>query len=112
MALNENVKNHKETLKDTLYSKDFFNVSDDWKEFPKNRVKVWLIDYTWEYKNNSWEWQKYEWEKVKISNTKLVTEDWQIVLKKKVVWNKSVDDWTVCTMSLEDFTDMINDVKI
>lgn len=105
------IKNHKETLDEVSYSKDYTNESSSWKEYPKNRIKVELISYSWEYKNKENQFIPYSWKKVKISNTKLTTEDWQVVSKKKVINNKAVDDCTVCVLHPDDLNDLIDWLK-
>ena len=105
----QKLKPYKEVLDKVLYSKDYETESNG-KVYPTNRVKVELVDYSWE-NEIKWEVKPYEWQKVKITNSKLESEDWQNVIKKKVqktqYWDKIVDDESVVRLSPDEFTELL-----
>lgn len=103
---------YKEVLKETLYEKDYINTSDDGREFPKNRITVWLYDYSWEYEDfKTKEVKEYNWQKVKITNAKLVSNKWNTEVAKKVLNWKAYDDANICILSSDDFAEMLTHFK-
>lgn len=108
-------KPYKEVLEKELYTNDYETTSESWKTYPTNRIKVQLVNYSWELKDYKWEIKSYQGQKVIITNSKLETEDWQNVIKKKVLktsyWDKVVDDQTQVKLSPDEFTDLLNNFK-
>lgn len=101
-------KKYTESNQKVIYEKVYENESESWKIFPKNKVVVESFDYEWTYENRDKENIPYSWEKVKIVNSKLVLEDNQYVKAKKVIWKRAYNDETVCTLSVDDFNDLVN----
>jgi len=95
--------------RENLFSKDYEKVSEStWNVFPTNRIVVDYVEYSWTYKDKDKKNVEYAWNKIEVTNFKLTYEDWLVVKKKKVVWNRAVDEKTSVSMTKEQFQDMIN----
>lgn len=100
-------KPYREKLISTLYSKEYEKESKNWNSYPSNRILVNLVWYSWETDN----WNEYAWEKVKVMNFKLTTDQntWEVVKQVKSVNGRAVDDVSVSSMSIGQFTELLND---
>lgn len=117
MAEKEKIKGHKETLQETLYTKDFYTSTDEWKEYPKSRIKCDYITYTWEYLDKNDIYQKYAWDKVVVKISKLVIVDWNTEIAKKSYVSKnweaySKNDTKEVSFSVDEFEDFVSNVNL
>lgn len=111
------IKDHKETLEKVLYETDFSTTSENWKTYPKCRVKAEFYLYEWERLNKEQKYEKYTWEKVVISVSKLTLNEWQIEVAKKILYNKKWDAYTVndkkeIILSVEEFQDLMTNIDL
>ena len=98
--------------RENLFSKDYEKVSESNGEvYPTNRIVVDYVEYSWFYKDKNKKNVEYSWNKIEITNFKLTFEDWLVVKKKKVIWNRAVDEKTSVSMSKEQFKDMITGIS-
>lgn len=97
-------KPYKETIVEEKYSKDYYD--DSW-EYPKNRVRVDLVDYEWEVEVK-WEIKPYSGRKLLIRNQKLISRDWQVQVKQKAnKFGYIQDDQQVFRISVDEFKDLV-----
>lgn len=113
----QQVRNHKETIEKTLYQNDSFTKTEDWKLYPKSRVKADYITYSWEYLDRNKEYQKYTWEKIRLVISKLTYNQWEIEVVKKSYVNKewkaySVNDQKEISFTVDEFNDFLSNVKM
>ncbi len=105
----QKLKPYKEVLDKVLYTKDYETESND-KTYPTNRIKVELVDFSWEVEVK-WEVKEYSWQKVVITNSKLQLQDWQNVIKQKSIktsfWEKIVNDETQVKITPDEFTELL-----
>ena len=91
-----------------LHSKDYEKTSEKTGEvFPSNRIVVEFVEYSWTYEDKDKNNIPYNGKKVEITNFKLTLEDGAIVKKKKVIWNRAIDDKTSVSLSEEQFNDLL-----
>lgn len=114
MALQQ-IKNHKESLEKVLYETDFSTTSENWKTYPKARVKAEYFSYEWERLNKEKKYEKYIWDKVVISVLKLTLNNWQVETAKKILTNRAweqyiVDDKKEIILSVEEFNDFVSNI--
>lgn len=117
---NENlqqIKDHKEITEQVLYEKDFYTENENWKTYPKAKVKAEYVTYTWEYLDKDKKYQAYSWDKVVISIYKLTLNEWNVEILKKSFTNKewkafSKNDKKEISMSVEEFKDFITSVDL
>lgn len=106
----QKLKPYIEVLDKVLYTNDYVDKTDDWKIYPRNRVKVSLVDFSWEVEVK-WEVKEYSWQKVVITNSKLQLQDWQNVIKQKSIktsyWEKIVNDETQVKITPDEFTELL-----
>lgn len=112
MSNKPRVKNHKEVLEKELFTKDYFTDSDNWNSYPKDRVKVQYLSYTWEYLDKDENYQEYAWDKIKIVVSKLSTQDGNVVIKQKALTKRNweayaVNDEKEVFMSVDEYKDLI-----
>lgn len=114
----EKIRNHKETIQETLYNKDFYTSNEKWdKEYPKARIKCDYVTYEWEYLDKDEKYQKYSWDKVSLKIYKLTSFEGNVEIAKKAYVSK---DWTAytkndvkeLTMSVDEFKDFVNSVDL
>lgn len=107
-------KPYKEVVEKTLHNEDYGTESNG-KFYPANRVKVELISYSWEIEKNDGTLQPYEWLKVAITNSKLILQDGQNVVKPKIVktakWETIVNDETKVKLSVDEFFEILEKFK-
>lgn len=113
----QQVKNHKEKIEKTLYQNESYTKTEDWKMYPKNRVKVDYITYSWEYLDKNQEYKPYSWEKIKVVIAKLTYNQWEIEVAKKSYVNKdwkaySVNDQKEIVFTVDEFNDFMSNVKM
>lgn len=106
----QKLKPYKEILDKVLYTNDYVLKTDNWKTYPKNRIKVELVDYTWQVEVK-WEIRDYQWQKISISNSKIEFQDWQNVIKQKSIktayWDRIVKDETVVKITPDEFNEIL-----
>lgn len=95
-----------ETVEKELFSKDYFK-----NDYPLNRVKVELINYSWEYQDKNKDLVPYSWKKIKITNSKLQLQDNNIIIKQKIKWTYIVNDETIVKLTIEEFDDIIKSIS-
>ncbi len=100
------LKPYKEVLEKNLYSVDYEDETKDGNKYPKNRIKVDLISYSWEVEVNG-EVREYEWMKIVLTNSKLQIQDWQNVIKQKSLktpyGERIVNDETKVKISIDEW---------
>lgn len=99
-------KPYREKLISTLYQKEYNKESSNGNVYPSNRILINLVWYSWETDN----WNEYSWEKIKVMNFKLTTDPntWEVVKQVKSVNGRAVDDVSVSSMSIWQFTELLN----
>lgn len=108
------LKPYREVLEKNLYSVDYEDTTSDGKKFPKNRVKLDLVSFSWEVEVK-WEVREYEWMKVVITSSKLQLQDWQNVIKQKSIktpyGERIVNDETKVKLSVDEWDWIIDHFK-
>lgn len=113
----ESIINHKETVENVLYEKDFYTSNENWKEYPKWKIKVEYVTYTWERLGKDNKYVPYSWDKVIISRYKLTLNEWNVeIAKKTFTWKDwkafSMNDKKDVILSVEEFKDLIQNVDL
>lgn len=110
----QKLKAYKEVLEKNLYSVDYEDETKDGNKYPKNRIKVDLISYSWEVEVQN-EVREYEWLKIVITNSKLQLQDWNNVIKQKSMktpyWEKIVNDETKVKITVDEWDEILNYFK-
>lgn len=113
----EQIKDHKEIVEKVLYETDFNVESENWKTYPKSRIRAEYITYTWKRLDKDNKYQDYNWEKIVITNYKLSLNDWNIEIAKKILKNRNwepyiVDDKKELILSIDEFNDLITNIDL
>lgn len=98
-------QNYTEKVEKELFSKDYYK----W-EYPQNRVKVELINYSWEYQDKNKGLVPYSWKRIKITNSKLQLQDDNVIIKQKIRWSYIVNDETNVKLTIQEFDDIITNI--
>lgn len=111
------IKDHKETLEKVLYETDFSTTSENWKSYPKCRVKAEYITYEGERLNKQEQYEKYTWDKVVLTVSKLTLNEWNTEVAKKILYNKNWDAYTVndkkeIILSVEEFNHLMTNIDL
>lgn len=110
----QKLKPYKEVLEKNLYSVDYEDETKDGNKYPKNRIKVDLVSFSWEVEVQN-EVREYEWMKIVITNSKLQIQDGQNVIKQKSMktsyWERIVNDETKVKISIDEWDAIISHFK-
>lgn len=110
----QKLKSYKEVLEKNLYSVDYEDETKDGNKYPKNRIKVDLVSFSWEVEVQN-EVREYEWMKIVITNSKLQIQDGQNVIKQKSMktpyWERIVNDETKVKISIDEWDAIISHFK-
>jgi hypothetical protein len=112
------LKRYSEELVNNLYKREYGNTNEDWAYFPKNEIVIDLINYSGEYEDKKTNKAvPYEWQKIKFINYSIEFRNWQTVRKQKIIrndvyWDYSVDDKKEIWMTLEQFEDFKEAIRL
>lgn len=94
--------NYRERKERLLYQADEIVVVGG-KVYPKARVSVWMVAFTYEWSL----WEEKKGRKIIIEKNKLVYNKWAVEVSKKFENGRIVDEEIVIRLSVKHFKDLI-----
>lgn len=113
----EQIKDHKETVEKVLYETDFSTESENWKTYPKCRIRAEYVTYTWKRLDKDNKYQDYNWDKVVISVAKLTINEWNVEIAKKILKNRNwepyvLNDKKEIILSVDEFNHIFQNIDL